>query len=86
PFVHEQAIGFAKRIISHSGDDHSKLRWAFETTYGQVPEQAVIDDALIFLSNYRKKLDGKNDQQNDIAAWSALSRVLLTSNAFLFVD
>ena len=86
PFVHEQAIGFAQRIISHSGDDHSKLRWAFETTHGQVPEQAVIDDALVFLSNYRKKLDGKNDQQNDVAAWSALSRVLLTSNAFLFVD
>ena len=86
PFVHEQATGFAKRIINHSGDDHTKMRWAFETTHGRIPEQTAINDALLFVSNYRKNLDGKNHQEDDVAAWSALSRVLLTSNAFLFVD
>ena len=46
----------------------------------------MIDDAMTFLSTYRKKLDGNNHQGDDVAAWSALSRVLLTGNAFLFVD
>ena len=86
PFVHEQAAGFAKRIIGQPGDDVEKVQWAFETTYGRIPAPAVIDAAVAFLSAYRTKLDGNDHQEDDAAAWSALSRVLLTSNAFLFVD
>ncbi len=87
PFVHEAAEGFARRVVSIPGDDHTKIRWAFETAHGQIPEAAVVRDAIAFLSAYQQKLAGKDatDEQN-IAAWSALARVLLTSNAFLYVD
>jgi len=86
PFVHEQAKGFATRIAAQKGDDLAKTRWAFETAQGRAPEEAVIKDAVAFVSAYRKKLDGENREEKNIAAWSALARVLLTSNAFLFVD
>ncbi|MFN7875690.1 MAG: PSD1 and planctomycete cytochrome C domain-containing protein [Pirellula sp.] len=87
PFVHEASEGFARRIVSVSGDDNAKMRWAFETAHGQIPEDAVIDDAIAFVSAYRKKLAGSEATgESDIAAWSALARVLLTSNAFLYVD
>ena len=63
------------------------MRWAFETVHGQVPEDAVLRDAIEFVSAYREKLAGNEAiGEKDIAAWSALARVLLTSNAFLYVD
>jgi hypothetical protein len=86
PFVHERARGFASRIAAVSGDDRAKALWAFETAHGRNPEDAIVRDAVAFVSAYREKLAGENDEENDIAAWSALARVLLTSNAFLFVD
>ncbi|MDC0316997.1 PSD1 and planctomycete cytochrome C domain-containing protein [bacterium] len=86
PFVHEQAGSFANRINNQPGDDLAKIQWAFEMAHGRIPEQAVIDDAVAFLSIYREKLGSDNHQEGGVAAWSALSRVLLTSNAFLFVD
>lgn len=86
PFVHEQAKGFAKRIAAQSGDDFARTTWAFEMSQGRVPEEGVLNDAVAFVAAYRKKLAGQNDEENDLAAWSALARVLLTSNAFLFVD
>lgn len=86
PFVHEQANGFASRIAAESGDDLVRVSWAFETAHGRIPEEAVVNDAVAFVSAYRKKLAGEIDEEKDVAAWSALARVLLTSNAFLFVD
>ena len=45
-------------------------------------------DAVDFIAAYRDKLATQNiplDQQS-VAAWSAFARVLLTGNAFLYVD
>ncbi len=87
PFVHEVSEGFARRVLSVLGDEHAKTTWAFETAHGQVPEAAVIHDAMAFLSAYREKLASRDSTvEPDIAAWAALARVLLTSNAFLFVE
>jgi hypothetical protein len=87
PFVHEASDGFARRVLSVSGDDHAKMRWAFETAHGRIPEDAVVHDAVAFVAAYREKLASSEvTGERDIAAWSALARVLLTSNAFLYVD
>ena len=87
PFIYEASDGFARRVVSVSGDDQAKMRWAFETAHGQIPEDAVVHDAIAFVSAYREKLAGSEATgERDIAAWSALARVLLTSNACLYLD
>jgi mono/diheme cytochrome c family protein len=87
PFVHEVSEDFARRVVSVPGDDQARTRWAFETAHGQIPEDAVVRDAIAFVSAYREKLAGQNSTgEHDIAAWAALARVLVTSNAFLYVD
>ena len=87
PFVHEQANGFARGIAAVEADDLTRIRWAFETAHGRIPEDAVVQDAVAFASAYREKLaDSDPTGEHDLAAWSALARVLLTSNAFLFID
>lgn len=92
PFVHEQASGFADRIVAVSGDDRAKVLWAFETVQGRIPADTSIEEAVAFVSEYREKIDGKkvisekDINPGDKAVWSAFARVLVTSNAFLFVD
>jgi len=87
PFVHKQSHDFAKRIVTVTGDDRAKTLWAFETAHGQIPEEAEVQEALNFVSAYRQQLS-KDSSQNDqeTAVWSALARVLFTSNQFLYVD
>jgi hypothetical protein len=80
PFVHAQSEAFAKQLLAAPGDDAARIRLAFETAHGHVPEEAVVNDSLAFLKAYRAKAAGPE------AAWAAFCRVLLTSNAFLFVD
>ncbi len=87
PFVHELSEGFARRVSAVPGDEQAKTRWAFETAHGQIPDDGVVRDAIAFVSAYREKLASKDSTgELEIAAWAALARVLLTSNAFLYVD
>lgn len=87
PFVHTQAKDFGKRIAAVTGDDRTKILWAFKTVHSQIPEEADVQEALAFISAYHKRL-AKDDPKNgqDPEAWSALARVLFTSNQFLYVD
>jgi len=88
PFVHTQAEAFAKRLLALPGDDAARVRIAFEFAHGTSVDEAAVTDALAFLKAYRMKAAerGLKPEAQSLAALSALARVLLTSNAFLFID
>ncbi len=88
PFVHEQAEAFAKIFLSTGGDDATRLAQAYETAHGRVPTETELNEFKEFLNTYQMQLRDQQTSidQNELLAWSALARVLLTSNAFLFVD
>jgi hypothetical protein len=88
PFVHQQAEVFARRLLDTPGDDEAKVRVAYEMAHGRVPSDSEIQDALSFLSAYQMKLSGlaKPPDRSAELAWAGLAHVLLTSNAFLYVD
>ena len=83
PFVHKQADLFAGRIVATSKQNVARVRFAFEAAHGRLPESSEFQDAVSFVSSYREKLDGPKSEQQ---AWAALARVLLTSNAFLYME
>ncbi|HVW02036.1 MAG TPA: PSD1 and planctomycete cytochrome C domain-containing protein [Planctomycetaceae bacterium] len=87
-FVHEQSQGLARRLLAQAGDDAARVRFAFELVEGRAATESEIRDAVAFVTAYRQKLvgQGQAEDQAATAAWAALGRVLLTSNAFLFVD
>ena len=88
PFVHQQAEAFARRLLDTPADDEEKVRVAYEMAHGRVPSDPEIQDALSFLSAYQQKLAGlaKPPERSAELAWAGLAHVLLTSNAFLYVD
>ena len=88
PFVQTQSEAFARRLLATPGDDTARVRLAFELAHARVPSSTETSDALAFLNAYRTKLTGlEKPPANDAElAWAGLARVLLTSNAFLYVD
>ena len=88
PFVQQQAEGFARRLLAESGDDTKRVRLAFALAHGRAPAESEANDALAFVNAYRQKLTGveKSPANESELAWAGLARVLLTSNAFLYVD
>jgi hypothetical protein len=88
PFVHEQSEALARRLLSAQLDDPARIRLAFEMAHGRVPSETEVGAALEFVAAYGKKLadQGIAADRQVVAAWAALARVLLTSNAFLYVD
>jgi hypothetical protein len=56
--------------------------------HGREPADSEVTDALAFLAAYRKKLAAlpQSPPDESLEAWAGLARVLLTGNAFLYVD
>ena len=87
PFVHKQAAQFAKKIIAIPGDARTKIEWAFLTAHGRVPEKHLVENGVKFLSAYQTRAaEPAPGGVSQLPAFSAFARVLLTSNAFLYLD
>ena len=88
PFVQQQSEIFARRLLGTACDQAARVRLAFEMAQGRVPSASETGDALAFLANYQQKLTGLTTPPDKAAelAWAGLAHVLLTSNAFLYVD
>jgi hypothetical protein len=76
PFVHAQAAQLASTLLM-APHDEARMRQAYRTLFQREPSQAERDRVRRFLETY----PGDPAEQ-----WSALSRVLLASNEFLFVE
>jgi hypothetical protein len=95
PFVHDQAAAFARRLLADAIADPAadvgeaqQLVTAWELAFGREPNADEHAEAEEFLRQYRDKLaaGGASDEAQRLGAWAAYARVLLTSNAFLYVD
>ncbi len=85
-FVHDQADGLAKRIVSAETTTQQRMQLAFELGHGRQPSKHDFDAAVNFVTTYPEQLSGQDPAASEQLAWSALARVILTSNSFLFVD
>jgi hypothetical protein len=88
PFVQDQAVGFADRLIASDSDVQARIRRAQELAWGRQPEPGEIDRWLRYLSECRTALAAALRPQAAIEreAWTSLAKVMLTSNEFLYVD
>ncbi len=82
PFFHAQAAKVAEGV--RAKPDTERVNELFRRALQRPPTDKDREFADAFLVRYRKALDGKPDA--DTAAWNALTRVLLASNEFLFVE
>ncbi|MCU0871305.1 MAG: PSD1 and planctomycete cytochrome C domain-containing protein [Pirellulaceae bacterium] len=76
PFFHEQASQFAEILLA-APHDEARLLLASQALFQREPSQAERERTQRFLGSYPGELAEK---------WSALARVLLASNEFLYVE
>ena len=85
PFFHGQAEKVARRILGHA-DDVSRLNELFRIVFQRLPTESERDAATAFLIKYREAIAETPAADQPLALWSACSRVLLSSNQFLYLD
>jgi len=88
PFVLEQANAMARRLLASPGNDADRVRLGFEAAHTREPDPNEVADVLAFIQSYHEKLGAlpKPVPEPLVAAWAGLTRVLLTGNAFLYLD
>jgi hypothetical protein len=88
PFVHEQAAGFARRVLAAREEECDRIRLAYRMALAREPLDEELREASDFLARYRRQLDadGVPPGNHSRLTWSALARTLFASNEFLFVD
>jgi mono/diheme cytochrome c family protein len=91
PFVHERAAKFSARVIAAADTDAARVDFAYRELFGRSPQGDERDDALAFLRSYAPSATDNAAPVSEGAAaggaaWTALSRVLFSSNELLYVD
>ncbi len=78
PFVHEQAEGFARRVLAARPDETGRIRLAYAIAVAREPADDEVAAASRFLATYRRQLaaDGVPAGEHERRSWSALARTL----------
>ncbi len=85
PFVHEQSVEMAKRVVAAGSTDEARIDQAFRLAFSRpadAKEQAV---SSAFLAEYEKSLDASSPSPSRRQeAWTMLCRSLLASGEFRY--
>jgi len=89
PFLSELAAAFAKRILRSQTLEEKQIQSAYQILFSRNPtltEQSEFSQSLqVYREQMRKKFPEDPLAVNH-AAWTGLSKALLTSNEFFFID
>jgi hypothetical protein len=91
PFVAAQSRALAQRLIALESSPERRIQHAVELAHGARADSSQIDDLKNFLHAHAslppiQAAEPFSADSGELRAWTALSRALLTSNAFLYVD
>ncbi|MCC7425036.1 MAG: DUF1549 domain-containing protein [Planctomycetaceae bacterium] len=88
PLVAEQSKALAARLTSKDQPDDLRVQQLFETLLARPAAASEVDRARAFLTRYRDSLNdpAADEGTKSRKAWEALTRALLASNEFLYVN
>ena len=88
PLAHAVSAKLAARAIATAADGHARIAAAYEIAWNRPPTAEEQQACADFLKQYRDQLAELKTppDQAELKAWSALARVLMSSNEFVFVD
>ena len=88
PFAQRQADAFARRVISSTPDETTRINLAYEIALCRRPASDELNAASGFLTEYRDSLRRRDVAANDaeLSAWSRYCQLLFCLNEFLYVE
>ena len=86
PLVHRASESLATRLIESRQDQSSRLQELYKITLGRFPSDQEQQECLDFMRVYSGQEASIALGDTELKTWSALCRVLMTSNSFLYID
>ena len=88
PFIHENAMAFARDLIKTSDSTENQLIRVHETILGRTPSEEEIGNGLQFIQAYVEGLKDAQGPENERThiALAAYVRTVFVRNEFLFID
>ena len=87
-FVHEQAIGFASRLLGATSDDSSRIEKAWMLLFSRPPKEEEVSQAHAFLESTRDALRNVEPPMENVEqqCWQSFARALFRLNEVAYVD
>ena len=87
-FLRQKSTALARRILESTLDPQGRVQFAYELVLERPAVTAELTEALDYLHGYQEQLQagGRSVQEAEELAWTSLSRVLLSSNEFVYID
>jgi hypothetical protein len=85
PFFHAQAEKVARRVLNQP-DDNGRMEELFRIVLERSATPDEREAMTSFLTKYAAAISDTPPADQPLAVWSACSRVLLSSNQFLYVE
>jgi hypothetical protein len=87
-FAHEQAQGFAKRLLADRADDAARFELAYRLALGRKPDAMEAKAGLGFIAAAKEKLKaaGVPEKDCELQSWQALARTIFRLNEFVYID
>jgi hypothetical protein len=89
PFVREQALAFARRLLTGAApDDVARVGAAYRLALGRAPRSDETARALEFLAHYAARAVAKRHDAGAArtTAWQSFCQALFCANEFLYVE
>jgi hypothetical protein len=90
PFIAENAAHFAKRVVREGADETQRIARAYALAFQREPTTAEMKMCEAHIEAARTKIHAANHGAECLAAtsgdWQSLTRALLRTNEFLYVD
>ena len=87
-FAHEQATLFADRMTREASKESERVILAYRMAFGRPPATDELQEAQDYLRQVSQHIAEISvpEVERTRAAWASFVRVLLSANAFFYVD
>lgn len=82
-FVAERSRNLADSVAKQTSDPAARLRSLYVRVLNREPDPSEMDAGLTYIKGFQQKFAGKRTESD---AWFSLSRILIGSNEFIYLD
>lgn len=84
PFIHDQSVRFARRLLADHSDDAGRVKQAYVMLFARPPEPDEMARALGYLQQVSVRNSNASDRES--SGWESLVRALWMSNEFVYLN
>ncbi len=85
-FVTRTAATIAQKAMKQEGTDADRLNWLTRSIFGRAATEAELQDLAELQQSERAEETAGSELKANASVWSAMTRIMLSSNEFLYVD